>query len=94
MKKFITIGMILMFALAVVAAEPVSEEQFVTNLQNSGVQFVYSTSKTDSAVTIIKTEDTKEVIETLLEERPVDLDITVVEYVTRGRSGYDLNYEE
>lgn len=101
MKKFITIGMIFMFALVAVNAEPLSEEQFVTKLEKSGVQFVYSTNplynvllsgRTNSRVTLIKTESTAETVDALVAEKPDSVDITVVKYINHGRAGYELNY--
>jgi hypothetical protein len=94
MKKFVTIGMVIMFALVAANAETMSEKEFVAELEDSDIQFIYSTSdKTKSSVTIIKTEDTAEAIADLIESKPVDLSVEVVEYITRGRAGYELNYE-
>ena len=98
MKKFITIGMIIMFALATANAATEDEQwlidEFVVKLEESGVQFAYSTSKTESRITLIKTEVTAETVDALVAEKPPAIDVVVVKYVSHGRSGYELTYED
>ena len=100
MKYFETRLAIIIVALALSVslvtsgnAASLGEEQFVAKLEESGVQFIYST---EGRVTLIKTETTAELIDSLVAEKPLGVDVTVVTYANTGNRspGYELTYEE
>lgn len=94
MKQVVSIVMIIVFAMAaanMTQASSLGEELFVAKLEESGVQFIYST---EGLVTLIKTEATAELVDALVADKPLGVNVTVVTYLDKGRGGYELVYEE
>ena len=88
----VAITLALALAIALVTSVSANEEQFVTELEQSGVNFIYS----EGQVTLIKTAETTEAVEAIVAKQPDSVKLTIVIYSDTGnrKPGWKLSDEE
>lgn len=73
--------MILLLTTIAVEAEITADARFVTEVEQSGVNFIYNTK---TGVVILKTEETAKVVDDLVAKKPDGLEVNVVVYKNTG----------
>ena len=95
--KLLTRGTVVALAiigltLALISSVNATEEQFVTELEEAGVNFIYS----EGQVTVVKTKETAEAVEAIVAKQPDSVKLTIVIYADTGNRapGWKITDEE